>query len=157
MEFSALTSSLSRLWEMVEKSGISPGAELRATTGPTGEPPQDLVREFERAMEAQPSVTESQRMPSETVVAENNAPVVAPVVAPEPERKAASKHRKAAEPAPAEAQPVAEVAAPAEAEAPAAPATELPGFSPEDMELLSSAPKKRTHRGGRRRGSNGIG
>ncbi len=71
MEFSALTSSLSRLWEMVEKSGISPGAELRATTGPTGEPPQDLVREFERAMEAQPSVTESQRMPSETVAAEN--------------------------------------------------------------------------------------
>ena len=30
--------------------------------------------------------------------------------------------------------------------------TELPAFSPEDMELLSSAPKKRTHRGGRRRG-----
>ncbi len=30
--------------------------------------------------------------------------------------------------------------------------TELPAFSPEDMELLSSMPKKRTHRGGRRRG-----
>ncbi len=30
--------------------------------------------------------------------------------------------------------------------------TELPAFSPEDMELLSSTPKKRTHRGGRRRG-----
>lgn len=39
-----------------------------------------------------------------------------------------------------------------EAETPA-PATELPAFSPEDMELIASpAPKKRTHRGGRRRG-----
>lgn len=35
--------------------------------------------------------------------------------------------------------------------------TELPQFSPEDMELISSpqTPKKRTHRGGRRRGGNG--
>lgn len=33
--------------------------------------------------------------------------------------------------------------------------TELPPFSPEDMELLSApSPKKRTHRGGRRRGGN---
>ena len=71
MEISALTSSFSRLWEMFEKSRLSPGAELRGATGPTGEPPQELVREFEKAMEAQPSVMESQRVPSEAVAAEN--------------------------------------------------------------------------------------
>ncbi|MBO6013117.1 MAG: hypothetical protein J6P82_06320, partial [Bacteroidales bacterium] len=45
--------------------------------------------------------------------------------------------------------------------APAAPAEEtaapvLPTFSPEDMELIATpAAKKRTHRGGRRRGGSG--
>ena len=116
---------------------------------------QTFVERQQPAVVEQPVADAPVEQPVETVVAENNAPAVAPVVAPEPERKAAPKHRKAAEPAPAEVQPVAEAAAPAEAEAPAAPATDLPGFSPEDMELLSSAPKKRTHRGGRRRGSNG--
>ena len=69
MEISALKSSLSRLWEMFEKSGLSPGAELRGTIGPTEDPPQELVREFEKAMEARPSATEGQREPSEAVAA----------------------------------------------------------------------------------------
>lgn len=60
-----------------------------------------------------------------------------------------------AAPAPAEeiiAAPVVMEETPAEAQE-AAAAAELPAFSPEDMELLSTpAPKKRTHRGGRRRG-----
>ena len=116
---------------------------------------QNFVERQQSAVVEQPVAEAPVEQPVETVVAENNAPVVVPVVAPEPEHKAALKHRKAAEPDLVETQPVAEAAAPAEAEAPAAPATELPGFSPEDMELLSSAPKKRTHRGGRRRGGNG--
>lgn len=74
MEISALTSSVSRLWEMFEKSGLSPGAELHGTTGPAGEPPQELVREFERAMEVQPSTAEGQRGLSEAVAA-GNAPL----------------------------------------------------------------------------------
>lgn len=46
-------------------------------------------------------------------------------------------------------EPMAEESAELSAEAPA----ELPAFSPEDMELIASpSPRKRTHRGGRRRG-----
>jgi len=78
MEISALTSSVSRLWEMFEKSGLSPGAELRGTTGPTGEPPQELVREFEKAMEAQPSATGEQKVPSGTAAGENLSPELSP-------------------------------------------------------------------------------
>ena len=89
-------------------------------------------------------------MMAESVIDET-APVVAPVAPEEVASKPAPKSKKAAaESAPVEPQP-----AEGEAVEASVPAAELPGFSPEDMELLSSAPKKRTHRGGRRRGGNG--
>ncbi len=77
--------------------------------------------------------------------------VAAPVVEPQVEAPAVIEVQEV---------PVAQPAAvateqPAEAptEAPTETSAELPAFSPEDMELLSTpAPRKRTHRGGRRRG-----
>jgi len=82
------------------------------------------------------------------------------------ERKAAEEKKQAAEEKKqaAEAEQPVAVETPVEApvqpaEAPAveeakseAPVVELPAFSAEDMELISAPAKKRTHRGGRRRG-----
>lgn len=86
-------------------------------------------------------------------VEETVAPVevVAPVVEQTPVAPAP------VEQAPVEVAPVVEAPVNAEnaASEDSAPVAELPAFSPEDMELLTpSAPRKRTHRGGRRRGGN---
>ena len=92
MEISTLTSSASRLWEVLEKSGLSPGAELRVPAGSTGEPPQELVREFARAMETQPAVPESKLTPEDALAAENPSPGVVPEPPAEPVRVADPSH-----------------------------------------------------------------
>lgn len=40
-----------RLFEAFEKSGLSPGADLRSAFGPGGAPADELIRAFEKAME----------------------------------------------------------------------------------------------------------
>lgn len=86
--------------------------------------------EQQRQQEAQRKQAEAQQAAAEVAPVEEVAPVAQPEVA----------------------QPVAQPveAAPVENTEAAAPSVELPAFSAEDMELIS-APKKRTHRGGRRR------
>ena len=96
----------------------------------------------QRQQNVQPAVAET---PS---VAEAKEEVVAAPVA---ETIAPEVQNTAETVAPVETPVVAEAQTQEEAETPAA--SELPAFSPEDMELIApSAPKKRTHRGGRRRG-----
>lgn len=84
MEISGLTSSAARLWERLEKFGLSPGAELRVPAGTIGEPPQELVQEFARAMESQPAVPEGKPVLQEALGAENLFPGVVPEPLAEP-------------------------------------------------------------------------
>ena len=98
----------------------------------------------QQAAKAQEAVDEQKVQEQAVEVQEAVAQPEAPVVAEPMPQEAAVVQPEVVENAP-EA-----VAENAEGDAPVA---ELPAFSPEDMELLSgSSPKKRTHRGGRRRG-----
>ncbi len=92
MEISGLTSSAARLWERLENFGLSPGAELRVPAGSTGEPPQELVQEFARAMESQPAVPEGTPIPQEALVRENLSPGVVPEPLGEPVRVSEPSH-----------------------------------------------------------------
>lgn len=54
MELGSVTTLASKLLAALEKSGISSGAELRSTLGPSGPPAQDLIRAFEDALNKGP-------------------------------------------------------------------------------------------------------
>lgn len=58
MEISSISSSTSKLLEALEKLSSSEGSGLRSD-GPGGEPPKELVREFEALLEAKPDTVNS--------------------------------------------------------------------------------------------------
>ena len=54
MERGSVTPLAGKLLAALEKSGISSGAELRSSLGPSGPPAQELVRSFEEALSKGP-------------------------------------------------------------------------------------------------------